>query len=111
MNDGAHLGGIFRLDGVGIVPEIDAVDVFIVEPKSGVMRMIDAFAGSLLEWKAASHDGALGGAQRIEDWLFERGRPDVRGEGLAVNGDIHAAGLFVDGDGDSVGGTRAGGSE
>src|SRR6266850_617959 len=102
MNDGAHLGGIFRLDGVGIVPEIDAVDVFIVEPKSGVMRMIDAFAGALFEGEATSDNGSFGAAQGIENGFFQRSGPDIGGEGLAVNGDIHTAGLFVDGDGDAV---------
>src|SRR5207245_744928 len=107
MEDGAHLGGVFRLDGVGIIPEIDAIDIFVVEPKAGVMGMIDAFAGALLKREAASNDGAFGGAERIENRFFERGRPDVGGEGLAIDGDVDAANLFVDGDGDAVGGTWA----
>ena len=85
MNDGAHLGRVFRLDGIGIIPEIDAIDIFVVKPEAGVMGMIDAFTGALLEWEAASDDGAFGRPERIEDGLFERGGPDVRGEGLAVN--------------------------
>src|SRR5712692_7800563 len=111
MDDGAHLGRVFRLDGVGIIPEINAIDVFIVEPKARVMRMVNAFAGALLKRKAASDDGSLGSSQRIENGFFERGGPDVRGEGLAIDGDVDAAGLFVDGDGDAVGRMGAGGDE
>src|SRR5712691_9098904 len=102
MKNGAHFGRVFRLDGVGIIPEIDAIDVFIVEPKAGVMRMIDAFAGALLERKAASDDGAFGGAQRIENRFFERGGPDIGSEWLATDCDVDAACLFVDRDGDAV---------
>ena len=111
MNDGAHLRRVFRLDGVGIIPEVDAVDVFVVEPEAGMMGMIDAFAGALLEREAASDYGAFGGAEWIEDGFFERSGPDVRSERLAVDGDVDAAGLFVDVNGDSVGGAGAGGRE
>ena len=103
MQDGAHLGRVFRLDGVGIVPEIDAIYVFIVEPETGVMGMIDAFARALFEREAASDDGAFGGAEGIENRFFERGGPNVGSERLAVDGDVDAASLFVDGDGDAVG--------
>src|SRR5882724_12118014 len=102
MENGAHLWSVFRFDGVGIVPEIDAVDAFIVEPKAGVVRVIDAFACALLEREAASDDSAFGGAQRIENGFFERRGPDVGGKGLAINGDVDAAGFFVDGDDDAV---------
>src|ERR1700730_18184936 len=103
MENGAHLWGIFRFDGVGIVPEIDAVDTLVVEPKAGVMRMIDAFAGALLERKAASDDGAFGGAQRIENGFSQGGRPDVGSEGLAIDEDVDAASVLVCNDGDSFG--------
>src|SRR6266850_411708 len=108
VDDGAHLWSIFRFDGVGIVPEIDAVDAFIIEPKAGVMRVIDAFAGALLERKAASDDGALGGTQRIQNGFFERGGPDVGSERLSIDGDVDATVLFVDGDSDAVAGMRVG---
>src|SRR5260370_39488926 len=102
MENRAHLGRIFGLDGVGIVPEIDAIDVFIVEPKTGVVRMIDALAGALIEREAASDDGAFGGAQWIENGFFQGGRPDGGSEWLAIDGDVDAVSLFVDGDGDGV---------
>src|SRR5258708_22202700 len=102
MENRGNIGSIFGLDGVGIVPEIDAIDVFIVEPKAGVVRMIDALAGALLEREAASDDGAVGGAERIKNGFFKRGGPDVGSEGLAIDGDVDAASLFVDGDGDVV---------
>src|SRR6266404_5634161 len=108
MENGAHLWSVFRFDGVGIVPEIDAVDAFIVEPKAGVVRVIDAFAGALLERKAASNNRALGGSQGIENGFFERRGPNVGSERLSIDGDVDATVLFVDGDGDAVGGMRAG---
>src|SRR5260370_21409251 len=102
MENRAHFGRIFGFDGVGIVPEIDAIDVFIVEPKAGMMRVIDALARALLEREAASDDGAFGGAQWIGNGLFKRGGPDIASEGLDINGDVDAASLFVDGDDDAV---------
>ena len=102
MEDGAHLRRVFRLDGVGIVPEIDAIYVFIVEPETGVMGMIYAFARALFEREAASDDGAFGGAEGVENRFFERGGPNIGGERLTVDGDIDAASLLVDGNGDAV---------
>ncbi len=51
MVNRAHLGAVFRLDGVGVVPEIEAVDIAVVEPEAGVMRMVDSFV-----WHAARVD-------------------------------------------------------
>src|SRR5712692_2753145 len=111
MDDGAHLGRVLGFDGVRIVPEIEAIDIFIVEPEARVMGMVNAFARALLKRIAASDDGSFGGSQWIENGFFEHGGPNVRGEGLAVDGDVDAAGLFVDGDGDAVGRMGAGGDE
>ena len=61
LDNGAHFGDRFGFDGLGIVPEIDAVDTLVVEPEAGVMRVIDAFAGALLKGKAAGDDRACGG--------------------------------------------------
>src|ERR1700722_4320199 len=71
-NDGVlknrtHLWSIFGFDGIGIIPEVESVHVFVVEPQAGVMRMIDAFTGELLQRIAASDDGAFGSAQGVED--------------------------------------------
>src|SRR5271168_1709706 len=111
VNYRSHLGSILGLDGVGIVPEIEAVDVFVVEPKAGVMRMIDAFTGALLQRKTARDDRGVGGAQRIEHRLSERGGPDVGSERLTVDSDVDTPLLLVDGNGDPVGGIGAGGDE
>src|SRR6266849_2131869 len=111
VDDGAHLWSMFRFDGVGIVPEIDAVDAFIVEPKAGVVRVIDSLSGALLERKAASEDRALGGSQGIKNGFLECRGPDVGSERLSIDGDVDATVLFVDGDGDAVGGMRAGGDK
>src|SRR5437667_287879 len=49
----AHLRGVFGLDGFGIVPEVEAVDITVVEPETDMMRMVHAFAGAGLERIAA----------------------------------------------------------
>ena len=43
--DGTHFVTVFGLDRVGVVPEIESIDVAVVEPNSRVVRMIDTFAG------------------------------------------------------------------
>ena len=70
LDDSAHLWSVFGFDGLGIVPEVQAVDIFVVEPQAGVVRVVDAFAGALLKRKAACDDGAFGRAERIEDRFF-----------------------------------------
>ena len=109
MENRSHLGSVFRFDGVGIVPEIEAIDAFIVEPETGMMGVIDAFAGALLEREAASDGGAFSRAERIEDGFFQRGGPNVGGERLAVDRNVDAASLLVDSNGDAVRRIRAGG--
>src|SRR5579859_3850058 len=91
VNDGAHLRAIFGLDGVGVVPEIEAIHVAVVEPQSGMMRMVDAFVGTRLEWVATGDGDAFIVDERIEHRLLQRRWPDIRGKRLAVNGDIDAA--------------------
>src|SRR5712672_343719 len=111
MDNGAHFWSTIRFDGIGIIPEIEAIDVFVVEPEAGVMRMVYTFAGARFEREAASDDGAFGGAERVKDRFFKSGGPDVGGEGLAVNGDVHSASLFVDSDGDAIWRMGTGGDE
>src|SRR5260370_5923474 len=49
----AHFGSVLRLDGSRVAPEIETIDIAIVEPQAGVMRMINALARSRLAWEAA----------------------------------------------------------
>src|ERR1035437_4351323 len=95
VENGAHLGAVLGLDGVGVIPEIEAVGVFVVEPQAGVMGVIDALAGAGRERVAARDGDAFVGDERIEGGLFERRGPVVRGEGLAVDGDVNAAIGFI----------------
>src|SRR5580658_8113042 len=95
MKYGAHLRSVCGFDCVRIIPKIDAVDVFVVEPQPGVMRVIDAFARSLLEGITTSDNGSLGGPQWIENWFLQCARPNVRSESFAIDGDIHPALLLM----------------
>ena len=91
MHDRPVLRRLRRRDRVGVVPEVEVVHVAVVEPEAGVVRMIDALTGARLERIAARDDDAVRRAQRIEHRLLERRRPDVRGERLAADDDVHAA--------------------
>ena len=58
MQDRAHL--LARgLDGVGVVPEVEAVHVTVVQPQADVMRMIDSLTLPRFEREAARHDRPL----------------------------------------------------
>src|SRR5256885_13744333 len=72
-------------------------------PYTTLFRSIYAFARALFEREAASDDGAFGGAEGVENRFFERGGPNIGGERLTVDGNVDAASLFVDGDGNAVG--------
>src|SRR5262250_1083879 len=91
----AHFMGVFRFDGIGIVPEIKAVDVFVVEPESGVMGMVHAFAWARLKRKTARDDRAACGANRVENRLLKSRRPNIGSEWLSINCDINFACGFV----------------
>ncbi len=93
--DGAVLGAVFWLDGVGVVPVVDVVDVAVVEPEAGVVGMVGALAGERVEGIAAGEGGAVGRDQRVEHGLALVGAPQVGGEGLAVDGDVDAVLRFV----------------
>ena len=88
--DRAHLGCVFGLDGVGVVPEIEAIDIAVVEPQARMMRMIDTLSRSRRKRIAARNRDAARRDQRIECRLLERCRPNVGGEGLAIEGNIDA---------------------
>src|SRR5271169_4486249 len=59
LNNSPHLRRIFRLNRVGIVPEIQPIDVLVVKPKTGMMRVVNALARPLLERIPASDDRAF----------------------------------------------------
>ena len=110
--DGAHFGTVFGGDGDGVVPEVEAVDVAVVEPHAGVVGVVLTLAGAGGEGVAARDFDAAVLDQGIEDGLFERGGPDVGGEGRAVDGDVDAAVGLVGDDLDAfafLGGEREGG--
>ena len=45
-DNGAHLGGALPRNGVGVVPEIEAVDVAVVEPEAVVVWMVGTLTGA-----------------------------------------------------------------
>jgi hypothetical protein len=102
VEHGAHLRRVLGLDRVGVVPEVEPVHVAVVEPQTDVVRMVDALPGARVERKAARDERAVRGADGIEDRLLERGRPDVRGERLAVDRDVDPLARLVDDDLDAA---------
>src|SRR5215470_11020282 len=85
-------------DAIGVVPEIDPVDVSVVEPEPDMVRVVDALARPRVEREPSGHNGAGRCPQRIKNRLFQRIGPNVRGKGLAVDGYIDAARGVVDAD-------------
>ena len=59
MEDGAVFGTVLRFDGIGVIPEVEAVGVAVVEPEAGVVRMVGAFAGTRIERIAAGQGYAV----------------------------------------------------
>jgi hypothetical protein len=51
MDDGPVFRRVLGRDGVRVVPEVEAVDVAVVEPEADVMRMVDALARPRLQGK------------------------------------------------------------
>ena len=101
LEDVAHFVGVLFFDRVRVIPKIEVVHIAVVEPQADVVRMIDAFAGARLQRESPCHDGAVCGAERIEDGLGEIVGPDIGGEGLSVDDDVDAARGFVGQDLDS----------
>src|SRR6266478_6124059 len=68
LHNPSHLALLFRRERGRIVPEIDAVDVAVVEPQSGMVWVIHTLARARVQGKAARDDRALRSAQRIQYW-------------------------------------------
>ena len=79
MIDGAVFGARVGLDGVGVVPVVDVVDIGVIEPEARVVGMVGAFAGQ--RRIAAGKGDSVRGDKRIEDRLALIVAPEVRGEG------------------------------
>ena len=57
VEDGAHLRRLIGLDRVGVVPEVEAVDVAVVQPETDVVRMVDALTLAGIEREATRDHG------------------------------------------------------
>src|SRR5258705_13689644 len=61
MHDRSHFALLLRWQERRTVPEIDAVDVAVVQPEAGVMWVVDALAGSRLQRKSSRDKRTFGG--------------------------------------------------
>src|ERR1700676_4601553 len=95
MADVPHLWRVFRLDGFRVVPEIETVDIPVVEPQPDMVRMVESFPRPRLKRKTACDDRAPSSAQRIENWLSQLFWPHVGGKRLAINKDVDAPLPFI----------------
>ena len=102
VEDRPHLGRAFSRDRVGVVPEVQSIDVAMVEPQPDVVWMVDAFTRTRLERVAARDEGSLRRANREQRRFLQRRRVDVGREWLPVDRDVHASRGFVGGDGDAL---------
>src|ERR1700733_11160455 len=82
--NGTHLGTVLRLDGVGVVPEVESVYVTVIEPNSRMMRMIDPLARTRRQRKSTDHIDPVRCDQRKQHRLLQYTGPDVGSEGLAI---------------------------
>jgi hypothetical protein len=89
---------LVRGDSVRIVPEVETVDVFIIEPKPDMMGMVGGIAGARLERKAAGDDLAIGGIDGIENRFFKGIRVEKGRERDGAGGDDDASMGWVGGD-------------
>src|SRR5258707_12665977 len=74
------------------------------------MRMVCPFTRSRFERVSTRDNRAAGCAQRKQHRLFQRVRPDVGGEWLAIHEHVHAVGSFVGHDRDAWLGVKTGGN-
>ena len=68
--------------GLGVVPEVDAVHVAVVEPEADVVGVVHPLPGPRVEGEPARDQGAARGADGEEHRLGQPLGPDVGGEGL-----------------------------
>jgi hypothetical protein len=71
-----------------VIPEVEAVDVSVVEPHPRMVRMVDALSWPGFKRIAARHRDSFISDQWIQNRLLQRCRPDVRGERLAVDSNV-----------------------
>ena len=71
LQDRAHLGAIFRLDGIGVVPEIESIDIAVVEPHAGVVRVVDTFSRPRIEGITACDRDAFVCNERVEHGFLQ----------------------------------------
>ena len=90
------VAGLFgRRNGVGVVPEIQAVDVLEVQPQPQVVRVVGGLAGAGRQREAAGDEGAVGGPQRVEHRLFQRVGVEEAGKELLTYEHVNLPGLGV----------------
>ena len=81
-------------DAGRVAPEVDVVDVAIVEPQPEVVGMVLGLVGALFQRPAAGDGLAGGGEDGEQHRLGQLGIPAVGGERLPVDADVHPLGGF-----------------
>jgi hypothetical protein len=71
MDDRAHLRRAVGPYGVGVVPEIETIDIAMIEPEAHMVRMVHTFAGTRLQRIASGHELPTGAADREEHRLLQ----------------------------------------
>src|SRR2546428_1642994 len=99
VKDRSHLGRVVRLQRIGVVPEVDAVDALVVEPEADMVRVIDALTRPRIEWPSPGDERAGRASNRIEHGLPKALGPDVRRKRRAADRDVDPARRFVGRDG------------
>ncbi len=88
--DRPHLRAVLRLDRIGVVPEIKAIDIPIVEPHPRMVRMVNALSRPRLQRIATRHRNPLRRDQRIQNRLLQRRRPEIGSKRLPVDRNVDA---------------------
>src|SRR6185437_8918519 len=83
------LGFFCGRDSIGVVPEIQTVHLFIIEPKTKMMGMVDGFARARADGKAACDQLAVGSIYGVQHGLLQAVGIYKGGEGLTACGDDH----------------------
>ena len=85
----AFFGGGYR---IRVIPKIETVDIFIIEPKAKVMGMVDGLAGARFEGETAGDQLSVGCIYRVENRLFQGIGVNKGGKGFTACCDRHGMG-------------------
>src|SRR5205085_11675255 len=73
-----------------VVPEVEAIDIAVVEPHPCMVRMIDPLSWPGFKRITTGYRDSFIRNQWIQHWLLQGCRPDVGGKGFTVDCDVDA---------------------